>query len=268
MSATPRDRLTLQGLRAGYGDGPDVLAGLDLVLRDGELTVVVGPNGSGKSTLVKAAAGLLPLRAGSVQVEGRDLAALSDRERARRVAVVPQSLDRWPSLKVFDLVASGRYAHLSWWRGPGPADRQAVDRALAQVGLAEQAERPLTELSGGQRQRALVARALAQSASVFLVDEPTNALDLAHQLDVFSSIGALTCEGRAVLTVTHDLNLASQFATRILLLVDGRFVAEGTPREVLRPEVLGPVYGERLRFGSLPSAMGDGERPYVLPWLE
>jgi iron complex transport system ATP-binding protein len=259
--------MTIEGLRAGYRDGPDVLAGVDLTLRDGELTVVVGPNGSGKSTLVKAAAGLLRPRGGSVRVEGRELADLSDRDRARRVAVVPQNLDRWPSLKVFDLVASGRYAHLSWWRGPGDADRMAVEHALEQVGLADQAERPLTELSGGQRQRALVGRALAQSASVFLVDEPTNALDLSHQLDVFSSIGALTCEGRAVLTVTHDLNLASQFATRILLLVDGRFAAEGTPAEVLRPEVLGPVYGERLRFGSLPSPMADGERPYVLPWM-
>lgn len=264
----PRERLVIEGLRAGYSDGPDVLSGVDLTLRDGELTVVVGPNGSGKSTLVKAAAGLLAPRAGSIRVEGRSLAELSDRERARHVAVVPQSLDRWPSLKVVDLVASGRYAHLSWWRGPGAADREAVEQALEQVGLSDQAERPLTELSGGQRQRALVARALAQSASVFLVDEPTNALDLSHQLDVFSSIGALTCEGRAVLTVTHDLNLASQFATRILLLVDGRFAAEGRPQEVLRPEVLGPVYGERLRFGSLPSPMGDGERPFVLPWLE
>lgn len=267
MSSNPRDRMTVEGLRAGYRDGPDVLAGVDLTLRAGELTVVVGPNGSGKSTLVKAAAGLLRPRGGSVRVEGRDLADLSDRDRARRVAVVPQNLDRWPSLKVFDLVASGRYAHLSWWRGPGAADREAVEHALEQVGLAEQAERPLTELSGGQRQRALVARALAQSASVFLVDEPTNALDLSHQLDVFSSIGALTCAGRAVLTVTHDLNLASQFATRILLLVDGRFAAEGKPQEVLRPEVLEPIYGERLRFGSLPSPMGDGERPYVLPWM-
>lgn len=263
----PRLKLQLEGVTAGYKDGPDVLRGVDLELRDGELTVVVGPNGSGKSTLVKVAAGLLPARQGTVRVEGQDLASFGDRQRARRVAVVPQSLDRWPSLKVVDLVASGRYAHTSWFRGPASSDREAVDHALEQVGLAELGDRPLSELSGGQRQRALVARALAQAAAVFLVDEPTNALDLAHQLDVFSSIGGLTCTGRAVLCVTHDLNLASQFATRILLLVDGRFAAQGTPAEVLRPEVLEPIYGERLRFGSLPSPMGDGERPYVLPWM-
>ena len=137
------------------------------------------------------------------------------------------------------------------------------------------AERPLSELSGGQLQRVLIARALAQQADVLLVDEPTSSLDPEHQIGVFELVARLTREGRAAVVVTHELNLASQFATRLLLINEGRAVAEGTVDEVLRKEVLEPVYGRHLAYGTLPVRTGprageshaDEQRPFVVPWL-
>ena len=131
--------------------------------------------------------------------------------------------------------------------------------------MADLADRPLPALSGGQRQRALVARALAQEARLLLVDEPTNALDPEHQLQVFDLIAGLADHGRAAVVVTHDLNLASQFATRVVLLDEGQKVADGPVGEVLVREVLEPVYGPNLRYASW-SVPGGGERPVVLPW--
>jgi iron complex transport system ATP-binding protein len=136
-----------------------------------------------------------------------------------------------------------------------------VTLALADADASDLGSRPLADLSGGQRQRVLVARALAQEADVLLVDEPTTALDPGHQVAVFALIARLAATGRAVLVVTHEMNLASQYATRMILLDQGRVAADDTPAKVLRPEVLEPVYGSELHYGQLP----DG-RPLVVPW--
>jgi len=140
-------------------------------------------------------------------------------------------------------------------------------RALASCDVSELGGRMLSSLSGGQRQRVLVARALAQEAPVLLVDEPTSSLDPGHQLAIFELLANLAARGHAVLVVTHDLNLASQFSSRIALLSAGRFVASGTPSEVLRPEVLWPVYGSGLVFGERPDMQGS-LRPFVLSWRD
>ncbi|MAE46355.1 MAG: ABC transporter, partial [Planctomycetes bacterium] len=144
------------------------------------------------------------------------------------------------------------------------------DQAMSQADLVDLAARPLPELSGGQRQRCLVARALAQQADLLLIDEPTNALDPEHQIAVVELIESLAHEERAVAVVTHDLNLASQFASRIVLMDGGRKVADGTVNEVLQRSVLEPVYGSGLRYSSWRVEEGaegkNGERPIVLPW--
>lgn len=251
------------GLEHVYPGPQRALAGVDLALSAGELLAVIGPNGSGKSTLVRCLAGLLAPTRGAVALGGATLASLRPRERALRVAVVPQFLPALPDLTVEAFALGGRYAWLDRWRGPRASDVEAVRGALEDCDAADLGGRLMGELSGGQRQRVLIARAIAQEAGALLVDEPTSSLDPEHQVRIFALLERLVRAGRGVLVVTHDLNLASQFAQRIALLGGGRVAASGTVEDVLRREVLEPVYGPHLHYGR-----GPGARPFVLPWLE
>jgi iron complex transport system ATP-binding protein len=209
---------------------------------------------------------------------------------------VPQFLPALPEVKVEDFVASGRYARISRFASATAADREAVGRGLGECDAADLKDRSMAELSGGQRQRVLLARALAQEAPVLLVDEPTSGLDPEHQiriLDLAASIGGGLARSRergtgngrgatgigaapgvervagdldvarAALIVTHDLNLAGQYASRVVLLDRGKVAAQGPVEAVLRREVLEPVYGSKLHYGTWPSGPGAG-RPYVL----
>lgn len=258
--------LSARALAYDYPGPLRALDGVDLDLAPGELVCVLGPNGAGKSTLLRLLAGLAAPSTGEVLLEGVEVSGLRPRERARRLAVVPQALDTVPDIAVEHFVLGGRYSHLGAWRRPGGSDRDAVREALRSTDVEPLAGRLLSRVSAGQRQRVLVARALAQRAEVLLVDEPTSALDPEHQLAVFELLARLAQEGKAVLVVTHDLNLASQFATSLVLLDGGRVAARGPVEHVLVPDVLGPVYGRRLRFGRMPLP-GGADRPFVLPWL-
>jgi len=257
--------LTARDLAYAYRGEIRALHGVSVDLGAGELLAVLGPNGSGKSTLIKLFGGLLSPDTGRVILGERDLASLTSRERARQIAVVPQVLDALPELQVQNFVMGGRYAHFGMWRGVGRADRRAVDDALRLADVGDLGNRLVAELSGGQRQRVLVARALAQESEVLLCDEPTASLDPEHQLLVLELLEACAAQGKSVVFVTHDLNLASQFGDRALLLDAGVKVAEGAVAEVLCPEVLSRVYGDRLLFEKFP---GEGGRPIVLPWRE
>ncbi|MFT7486023.1 MAG: ABC-type cobalamin/Fe3+-siderophores transport system ATPase subunit [Candidatus Paceibacteria bacterium] len=256
-----------KSLSFSYGEsGVRALDGIQLEVHAGEMVAVLGPNGAGKSTLLKLLGGLLRPSAGLAEVEGKDVASWSARERAQRLAMVPQSLTTLPEVTVEAFVGYGRYAHRGVFDGPQRADAIAIADALERADLNELAQRPLAELSGGQRQRALIARALAQEARALLVDEPTNALDPEHQLRVFDLLADLCDQGRSVVVVTHELNLASQYADRALLLHGGKQVALAAVSQVLRAEVLEPVYGSELEYGRLPAGRAGEERPFVLPW--
>ncbi len=260
--------LQASGLSFAYDRGEDVVSNVDFQVGAGEVICVLGPNGAGKSTMLRLLGGLLEPREGSVDLDGRAIGAYAAKARAKELALVPQALFSLPDLSVQDFVSQGRYAYRSLFRPESEADRAAVRQALAEADLEDLGQRPLDALSGGQRQRALVARALAQEPRVVLVDEPTNSLDPRHQVQVFRVIAGLGCAGRAAVVVTHDLNLASQFASRLVLMDAGRVVAAGSVHDVLRPEVLHPVYGDDLAFGSrFVSGWGE-ERPYVLPWQQ
>ena len=274
MSENAKDSSTAKGpalsaanISLTYSNGIRALDSVSLNVAHGEFLAVIGPNGSGKSTLLRALSGLQAIDEGSISLEGQALTALDSPERARRVALVPQSLDVLPGYSVSDFVLHGRYAHLSSWGLFSRHDRDVARECLRRVGAAEFLDRAMNEMSGGERQRVLIARALAQESRTILLDEPTSALDLKHQLVVYRLIFEMHRHaGRTIVVVTHDLNLASQFADRLVLMLNGKIVSDGTPANVLRRDVLETVYGSDLAFGAFEQTVAGGSRPWVLPW--
>ena len=232
-------RLDHLGWRVG---GRVILDGVALPPPAGALTGLIGPNGAGKSTLLRLLAGVMAPDEGRALLGGTDLAALPRRERARLVALVEQEHEP-VEITVADAVTLGRTPHASRWGGLGPRDREVVESAMADAGVVELAGRSLATLSGGERQRVHLARALAQEPELLLLDEPTNHLDLAARLDLLDVVGGLTARGVTVLAALHDLNLAAGACDHVVLLAGGRVAAAGTVGEVLRPEVIEPVYG-------------------------
>jgi iron complex transport system ATP-binding protein len=213
-----------------------------LDLRAGELTVLIGPNGAGKTTLMRALAGLVPAE-GRIELDGTPLSALTVRERARRIAYLPQGhVFHWP-MPVAAVVALGRYAYADALSALTDADRRAVGKALAATGTGGFANRPVTTLSGGERARVALARALACEAPILLADEPTMSLDPRHQLVVMELLARAAHDGGAVLAIGHDLALAARFADRIVIMDRGRLVADGAPRAVLTAERIAAVFG-------------------------
>jgi iron complex transport system ATP-binding protein len=255
-----------RGLVYDYPGPLRALGGVDIAVEEGEFLAVIGPNGSGKSTCLSLLGGLLDPTAGEVRLEGRDLASFADRERALALARVPQFLPALPHTTVDQFVLGGRYARMARWSGLTAEDLSVLENALDRCDVRDLAERSMDELSGGQRQRVLVARALAQEARVLLVDEPTSSLDPEHGVTVFELLEGARGAGCAVILVTHDLNLAAQYASRFVLLDDGLVVARGAAAEVLQKETLEPVYGGDLRYGSWDQLAPQARAvPFVLP---
>ena len=226
-----------------YDGAPgNALDGATLDALPGRVTAIVGPNGSGKSTVVRALIGQVPLRSGHITVGGVDAAAADRRVLARTVAVVTQREDLAFPMPVRDYVMLGRYPHHGAWTALGAADDAAVRAAAARAGAVELLERRTDTLSGGEWQRVRIARALAQGGEVLVLDEPGTFLDVAHEMAVFELLDTLAREGRTVLLVSHQLNLVARFAAHIVLLDHGRVAAAGTPNDVMRGDVLEPVY--------------------------
>jgi iron complex transport system ATP-binding protein len=220
----------------------DALAGVTLEARRGAITAVVGPNGSGKSTLVRALVGRVAMHRGAISVDGDSLASLARPIIARRVAVVSQREDLAFPVTVADYVALGRFPHLGVWHAAGAEDRRAIADSLHEAGVESLAARRIDALSGGEWQRVRLARALAQGGAALVLDEPTAFLDVAHEMAVFELLHRLAGAGQAVLLVSHQLNLVARFANRMVLLQRGTVAAEGTPTDVMRPDILERVY--------------------------
>ncbi len=251
--------LEARSLVAGY-QGVDVLRAVDLALAPGEDVALIGPNGSGKTTLLRALIGRVRPRAGEVLLDGRPLGAYSDRERARRVAMVPQTFATPFAFTAWEVAALGRTPYVGAFGWLSRADRHAVDRALRDTDAAHLAERPFAELSGGERQRAVLAMALAQEPAVLLLDEPTTHLDLAHQLRTLALARELaSSRGLAVLAVLHDVALAAAHFGRLVVIDRGRVVADGAPREVVTAALLDTVFDVRAAV-----AWHDG-MPSIVP---
>jgi iron complex transport system ATP-binding protein len=226
----------------------------------GELVALLGPNGSGKTTLVRIALGLQMPLAGSALVQGRAAAEWPRRDLARVVGVVPQREDNLFPQRVRETVRLGRYPRLGAFGREREEDRVAVDRALERCDVAGLADRWLWTLSGGEYQRVRIARALAQEPQLLVLDEPTASLDLRHEMELFELVRRLVDQqGLAALLITHDVNLASRFADRLLLLSDGNPVASGAPVEVLRREQAESVFGWPVSVSTF------DDRPQITP---
>jgi iron complex transport system ATP-binding protein len=246
------DLLSAQRVTAVLG-GATVVERASLALRGGELAVLVGPNGAGKTTLLRALAGLIPA-GGAIALAGRPLGSLKPRERARGIAYLPQGhVFHWP-MPVAAIVMLGREPHADPFSGTSAEDRAAVARALATTETDGFAERAVTTLSGGERARVALARALATQAPVLLADEPTASLDPRHQLVVMELLRQAARGGNAILATMHDLTLAARFADRVIVMHQGRLVAEGTPAEALSPERLADVFGVEAQVVDLGGA--------------
>lgn len=260
MTSDPVTREQPETANAFAVDGIGLAIGGNAILSDvsldfpaGEVVALVGHNGSGKSSLLKILARQLAPTAGSAAYGGRDLQLYHSRDFARSVAYLPQDLGMGAEMTIRELVACGRYP----WHGAlgrfSDTDRQMVDAAISATHIERFADRVLGTLSGGERQRAWIAMLIAQDARCLLLDEPTAALDIAHQIEVLSLVRRLAHEGgRSVVIVLHDINMAARFCDRIHALKAGRVVASGTPDEILLPDTLNAIYGIEMDVISSP----------------
>jgi iron complex transport system ATP-binding protein len=251
-------KLVIDAVAVRYGQRIAVQP-TSIEIESGSMVALVGPNGAGKSSLIKAVAGLVP-RSGAIAFGARTLDDGDARRRARTMAYLPQSpLAHWP-MRVRDLVALGRLPHRAFGAAPGPADREAMDRAMRETDVETLADRAVDELSGGEHARVQLARALAVRAPILLVDEPVASLDPYHQLEIMRVLSDYAAQGALVIAVMHDLTLAARFAARVVLMHEGAVVADGAPEHVLTEETLRRYYRVEPFLGR-----NDGQA-LIVPW--
>jgi iron complex transport system ATP-binding protein len=255
--------LEVQHLAFGY-PGKPVGQGASFHLSAGEVVCLLGPNGCGKTTLFKTILGLIASQGGRVTVDGEDLARWSRERRAQTLAYVPQAHISFFPFRVLDTVLMGRTAHLGLFAMPGERDREAAGQALRGLHIEQLAAADYTRISGGQRQLVLIARALAQEPRFLVMDEPTASLDFGNQVMVLAQVQRLAARGIGVIMSTHAPDQAIACADRVLLMQDGRIVAEGAPEAVLTAERLRELYGVEVWVSRVPGL----ERPVCVPRLQ
>ena len=233
--------LQVDNLQIGYGSRC-VLKEASFSIGKGEIVGIIGCNGAGKSTLLKTIRGLLPKQGGSVRYFGKPLEEYGDKELATKIAYLQQHVELGFGYTGKDIVMAGRYPYMKWWERESEADAKLALACMEYTGTADLAERPINEVSGGQKQRILIAKVLAQQTPIIFLDEPTTGLDMVYQEEIFRFAKALAGQGKTVLMVVHELNLASKYCSRILLLGEGTLLADGAPLEVCAEEVLSRAY--------------------------
>ena len=226
------------------GSGPLVVDGVSIGIPRGTIAGLLGPNGSGKSTFIRLLSGILAPLSGAILIDGRPIAQFTRRDLARRLAVVPQETHSTFDFSVIDMVLMGRYAHLGPFELEGAGDQRIAREALAATGTSALESRSFSSLSGGEKQRVVIASALAQASDLLLLDEPTASLDLAYQFEIASLLKRLNAErGTTMVVSTHDLNLAAAVCDRIILLKQGRVLAQGPTQDILTAARIRQLYG-------------------------
>jgi iron complex transport system ATP-binding protein len=229
-------------------DDATILTDISLSVRTGEWVALIGPNGAGKTTLLRAIAGLTPYE-GTIRLDDSDVSRLTPKERARKVAIVPQRPVLPPPMTVFEYVLLGRTPYIRYFDTEQHHDIDVVGGALERLEISAFADRALASLSGGEQQRVVLARALAQEAPILLLDEGTSALDIGSQQQVLELVETLRMtDGFTVVSAMHDLTLAGQFAHSVALISHGRLIAEGEPADVLTEETILTHYGAAVRI--------------------
>ncbi len=224
--------IEVKKLSAGY-DKKIILDNVSFNVEKGEMVGIIGANGAGKSTLLKTMRGMLPKISGNVLIFAKDVETFSERDFAQHVAYLQQQVEVSFGYTGKELVLAGRYPYLKWWESESTEDEKIAEMCMEYTGVLEFADRPITQLSGGQKQRVLLAKVLAQKTPVLFLDEPTTGLDIVYQEEIFKFCQALCKAGKTVLMVAHELNLAAKFCSRLLLIGDGKILADGVPLEVM-----------------------------------
>jgi len=239
--------------------GRGILHQASVSLVPGELRAVVGPNGGGKSTLLRALAGIWPVAAGDVWLDGKPITKYPRKELARRIAYVPQEQRLDFAFTVEQIVAMGRYPHRGRFSRESEQDRRAIELSLERCDIVHLRRRPVNTLSGGEHQRVLIARSLAVEPQFILLDEPTANLDVEHSLEILELCRVLACGGQSVVLATHDLNAVARYATSVVLMQGGQLTDGGGDQQLLDPRNLEKVFGIRAELLSTT----DGQPVYV-----
>ena len=243
-----------------------VLHDVHVLFPKGDLTAIIGPNGAGKTTLLNCINGLTTPGSGRIRLHGTQVGDLNARQRARTVAAVPQEFHIPFAYRVREIVALGRSPHLDFWGSLSEGDERTIDEALRETETTELQSRRFNELSGGERQRVIVAMALAQRPRVLLLDEPTTHLDLAHEIEILNLVRRVNREQNVtVLACMHDINLAASFFRRVLVIHEGRLVADGDPATVLTAELMADVFNVRADVLTDPVSGRPRVAPHVHP---
>lgn len=233
--------IQVEKLTIGYGTR-SVLKDVSFTLGKGEIVGIIGCNGAGKSTLLKTIRGMLSKQSGTVSYFGKALEAYTDKELAMKIAYLQQHVEVGFGYTGKDIVMAGRYPYMKWWERESNEDEKLALACMDYTGTVELADRPVTEVSGGQKQRILIAKVLAQQTPIIFLDEPTTGLDMVYQEEIFRFAKALAAKGKTVLMVVHELNLASKYCSRILLLGEGTLLADGAPAQVFTEALLSRAY--------------------------
>ncbi|MDX7998417.1 ABC transporter ATP-binding protein [Xenorhabdus sp. Reich] len=253
-------RLKAKDLSLAYGKRT-IINGINLAIHDGEFSVIIGANGCGKSTLLRAISRSMKPQKGEILLDGTNIHRYKPKEVARELSLLTQGATITESLTVYDLVSRGRYPYQSFLRQWSAEDEQVVNEALKAVDLWEMSQKLISELSGGQRQRAWFAMTLAQQTPIILLDEPTTYLDISHQIELLDICQQLHRQGKTLVLVLHDINLALRYASRLIMMKDGQIYAEGVPEEVITIQSIEDVFGLACRIICDP----ESNKPLIIP---
>lgn len=253
--------LSAEKVIAGY-DKKVIINEMDVLIPSNKISVIIGANGCGKSTLLKTFSKLIKPDSGSIVLDGKEITAYPSRTLAQTLGLLPQSPVVPEGITVFDLVCRGRFPYRTLMKGMNKSDFEAVEEAMEIMGITELANRSVDELSGGQRQRVWIALALAQQTDILLLDEPTTFLDIAYQIEILDLLTELNQKrGTTIVMVLHDINLSARYADYLFALCDGELIIQGTPGDIISPELIKKVF--RLECSVMKDPVSDS--PLIIP---